>query len=402
MIDRSGGIRAYPLMDLFNDFIQSAALVDIPLKNRSFTWSNKRPQPSFSKIDRALTTPEWQIHFPVITLEMLVSDHAPLILTFKNNAPKPRCFKLESFWFKYEMPKQMVQLLWEGQPGRPQMCVQKFHENTEILHRALSAWHKENFYAMENRLIFCKSVILFFDRIEERRHLARYEFMLRCKVKEKAYELANNIEERWRQRSRCNWLQQGDKNTRFFHAKASGRNSTNRVLSIQHGENLITHPLQIQGVFLNHLRQQLGTSLPTLEFNPSDLYNQNMDLWSLDDPFTQAEVECAVKDLAKNKASGPDGIPNEFLQIYWPHLKGQIMAIVEGFYNNQVQLEEINKANVVMIPKKDSPDSVTDFRPISVINVIPKLLSKILANRLKNKMPNLISCNKPHSYKVGK
>lgn len=47
MIDRSGGIRPYPLMDLFNDFIQSAALVDIPLKNHSFMWSNKRPQPSF-------------------------------------------------------------------------------------------------------------------------------------------------------------------------------------------------------------------------------------------------------------------------------------------------------------------------------------------------------------------
>lgn len=69
------------------------------------------------------------------------------------------------------------------------------------------------------------------------------------------------------------------------------------------------------------------------------------------------------------------------------------MAIVEGFYHGQVQLKEINKANVVTIPKKESPVSIWDLWPISVINIIPKLLSKILANRLKAKMPDLISCN---------
>lgn len=104
-------------------------------------------------------------------------------------------------------------------------------------------------------------------------------------------------------------------------------------------------------------------------------------------------MECAIRGLASNKASGPDGIPNEFLKMYWPNLKVHIMAIVQGFHNNTIRLAEVNKANVVMVPKKDSPETVNDYRPISVINIIPKLLSKILANRLRVVMPRLISCH---------
>lgn len=51
IIDRSSDLNCTPLMDLFNDFIQFAGLVDIPIKNRSYTWSNKRPNPSFSRLD---------------------------------------------------------------------------------------------------------------------------------------------------------------------------------------------------------------------------------------------------------------------------------------------------------------------------------------------------------------
>lgn len=116
-------------------------------------------------------------------------------------------------------------------------------------------------------------------------------------------------------------------------------------------------------------------------------------LAQLQDPFTENVVQRAVNMLAGNKASGPDGLPNEFLRTFWPKLKGEIMEIMKGFYDNSLDLSQVNRANVVMIPKKESPVSVGDYRPISVINLIPKLISKVLANRLKEWMPDLISAN---------
>lgn len=95
--------------------------------------------------------------------------------------------------------------------------------------------------------------------------------------------------------------------------------------------------------------------------------------------------------LAKGKASGPDDLPNEFAQIYWDDLKVEIMAFMEDFYHNRSDLQIANRANVVMIRKHEAPTSVHDYRPISILNLVLKLISKVLTNRLRDKLPDLIS-----------
>lgn len=397
MVDRTGNFQGFGLMDSFNDFITRAGLIDVQLKNRSYTWSSKRPMPSFSKLDRVLISPDWTTTYPVISLqalEMVVSDHVPLLLSCRKAATEPRRLKFEVFWLRYKMPKEMVQILWNNPVGDlPHHPLQSFYKNIELLQTALQMWHSEKFSDMENQLRCCKEMVLFFDRIEEHRHLNGYEFRLRGQSKERAFELANNLEEKWRQRSRCNWLKQGDKNTRFFHACASARVRKNLVLSIEHDGIQITDQEGIRNHFLQTFKKQLGVSKQVVHFMPEALYQPMQALIQLQDPFTENEVQRAVNMLAGNKASGPDGLPNEFLRTFWPELRGEIMEIMKSFYDNSLDLSQVNKANVVMIPKNESPVSVGDYRPISVINLIPKLISKVLANRLKEWMPDLISAN---------
>lgn len=86
LTDRSASQRCFRLMDQFNGFIADMGLTDIPLRNRVYTWSSKRPDPVFSKLDRVFTSLEWTTSYPIITLEakeVLISDHSPLILTCK-------------------------------------------------------------------------------------------------------------------------------------------------------------------------------------------------------------------------------------------------------------------------------------------------------------------------------
>lgn len=119
--ERSTGATCFDLMDLFNQFIRVASLVDVPLKNRAYTWSSKRPRPTFSKLDRVLTPAEWPLQYPIMDLEameMIVSDHVPLLMSCRNQATVPRSQKLETFWFRYEVPKQMVRMLWEEDRGQ--------------------------------------------------------------------------------------------------------------------------------------------------------------------------------------------------------------------------------------------------------------------------------------------
>lgn len=394
MVDRSTGSRNFDLMDRFNEFISEVGIIDIPLHNRTFTWTNKRPQPTLSKLDRIFISTEWSSSYLVITLEALeiiVSDHAPLVLTCKGLLQRKKRFRLETYWFKYQTPKAMVQRLWgQSLMGQP---IVKFHQRTHLLHRALHLWRLEAFGHLEKQLEFCGKAILFFDQIEEKRPLALHEFQLRIQIRERAFELASNIEAKWKQRSTCNWLANGDRNSKFFHALASSRLRRNLVLQIQQGGQTITQPTEIRDAFTGAMRDILGTSSQVLSFDATALYDTNPTLDHLGVQFNLEEIELAVKQLANNKASGPDGLPNEFVKIYWEDLKHEILRIMNDFYDLTLDLKPFNEARIVMIPKVESSTDTSDFRPISVLNLIPKLISKILANRLRTSLPDLISCN---------
>ena len=164
---------------------------------------------------------------------------------------------------------------------------------------------------MDKILDLCKRAILFFDQIEEKRGLFQHEFKLRLKIKEKAFELANNIELKWKQRSRCNWLANGDCNSKFFHAFASSRLSRNLVSTLEVNGDLVTEPPQILHAFTESMKCLLGTDQLVLSFTAERLYPINPCLDQLAINFTLEEVEAAVKQLANNKASGPDGLPKD-------------------------------------------------------------------------------------------
>lgn len=109
--DRSGDLRGLSLICEFNDVITDFEVLEIPLKNRKYTWSSKRSEPTFSKLDRVFLSADWNLKFPTITLqalEMTVSDHAPLLLECKNLQTQRRQPRLETFWLKYKQASDIV------------------------------------------------------------------------------------------------------------------------------------------------------------------------------------------------------------------------------------------------------------------------------------------------------
>jgi hypothetical protein len=109
--------------------------------------------------------------------------------------------------------------------------------------------------------------------------------------------------------------------------------------------------------------------------------------------FTRDEVSCALNQMAPLKAPGPDGFSADFFQEHWAIIGDEVCAAVLGFLNNGYMDADINSTFIALIPKKKQPTSVTEFRPISLCNVIYKIISKILANRLKGILSQIISSN---------
>ena len=110
-------------------------------------------------------------------------------------------------------------------------------------------------------------------------------------------------------------------------------------------------------------------------------------------PFTKEEVERVVISLPNNKSPGPYGFSNEFIKGCCPLLAADFMLLYENFHRGEVCLRSINNSHIVLIPKKDGPENVSDYRPISLLNSSIKLITKLLANRLQKLVKGLVHQN---------
>ena len=91
------------------------------------------------------------------------------------------------------------------------------------------------------------------------------------------------------------------------------------------------------------------------------------------------------------KAPGSDGMPPLFFEQFWTICGEMVTTTVLDLFNHGVSPPNFNKTHIVLIPKVKTPKKVTDYRPISLCNVVYKIASKAIANRLKKILPSIIS-----------
>lgn len=105
--------------------------------------------------------------------------------------------------------------------------------------------------------------------------------------------------------------------------------------------------------------------------------------------YTRDEVTKALKQMHPMKAPGPDGMPALFYKKFWHVIGEDVILHVLNILNNGAPIASINHTNIVLIPKKNICESAD--RPISLCNVLYKLVSKVISNRLKSVFPLVIS-----------
>lgn len=113
------------------------------------------------------------------------------------------------------------------------------------------------------------------------------------------------------------------------------------------------------------------------------------------------EIRRVVFNMGNYKAPGPDGMPSLFYKSYWQIVGGDVVALVQYFFQSNRLLPELNCSNIVLIPEIDKPTSMNHCRLISICNTVYKVIAKILADQIKPLLHDLI-CPAQGAFVSGK
>ena len=114
----------------------------------------------------------------------------------------------------------------------------------------------------------------------------------------------------------------------------------------------------------------------------------------LERPFTEEEVIGVFNHLSDDKAVGLDGFFVAFFQLCWGVVKVEIMNTLHAFYEHGTFERSLNATFLALIHKMVGASYVKDFRPINLVRSVYKILAKVLVNRLKEVLGNILTYSK--------
>lgn len=198
----------------------------------------------------------------------------------------------------------------------------------------------------------------------------------------------------WRQRSKIFWLSDGDTNSKFFHASASARKKKNTIKKLKdaHGNWVMAHDdlcTLVRDYFTTIFAARHGDHNPIISCVHSRVTSEDNLL--LTQPFSEIEFKEAIFSMHPDKSPGPDGLNPAFYHRFWDEIGGDIFSSASSWLATGTLPPDLRATNIVLAPKGDNPESMKDLRPISLCNVLYKIISKVLANRLKPLISKWIS-----------
>ncbi|KAK1660258.1 hypothetical protein QYE76_048417 [Lolium multiflorum] len=145
---------------------------------------------------------------------------------------------------------------------------------------------------------------------------------------------------------------------------------------------------------ISQLRARFPASLGLIDRDFQGLQNVTTEMnETLCKDFTDEEIGDALFQIGPLKAPGVDGFPARFYQRNWGTLKEEVINAVKLFFVTGQMPPGVNESAIVLIPKVDQPETLKDFRPISLCTVIYKIIAKCMVNRLRPMLGEIVSIN---------
>jgi Reverse transcriptase (RNA-dependent DNA polymerase) len=261
------------------------------------------------------------------TLSNTVSDHCPLLCTCESKFPSPNTFLFVNYWLKIPEFHELVHKFWSTQNIVRNLA--ELHLKLQNLRKEIVNWKKERIGDINSQEETCKQTLFWLDKQKEQRALTSLEKVLMHEIMKRYKKIAMTKAAIWRQ------------------SKTS--------MGCCRGQSRIAN--------INEMEQDVIVP----------------------------EIEMAIHTWPNNKAPGPDGFTGEFYRTFKALLIPDIKQVLNLIMRNPIStLAPLNGSYIFMVPKSENAVKPSEYRPISVIHAIQRILSKILAERIQPHLPALV------------
>lgn len=381
----------------FNNFIQAAALKDFSMGGHKYTYFCQDGA-KLSKLDRFLVCTDFDSSFPnsrVTALPRELSDHCPITLISDHVDFGPPPFRFFNTWLMKEDLNEVVKKAMSKFRGYGSADLY-LAAKLRYVKEAIKKWKRETTILTELEACQHRKTIETLDLLAESRRLTADENHNRNMAFQKLIDLerisVRDLKQKARVKARVRWAIDGDENSKFFHGYINNRNRKNRINGIMVNEQWIEDPMQIKETIFKFYEakfKESWKSRPKL-ISPRFRSISGEAARELEKAFTLDEIKKAVWACGSDRAPGPDGFTFKFIQTYWDALCDDIMNFVKFFEQYGLLGKGCNSSFITLAPKIKDPSVIGDYRPISLIGCLYKIITKTLASRLKTVIGDLI------------
>lgn len=221
-------------------------------------------------------------------------------------------------------------------------------------------------------------------------------------------ELVLAEEEFLRDKSRVKWLKDGDKNIAFFHRTLKIHHTRNKILTLTTNEGIkLTEYEDVKQEaiqFYQNLFTEFGSMSKQMQLRLHNVLTNKLSEQQaklLAQSISNEEIKSALFLMKKGTAPGPEGYTVEFFKSNWNTIGDDFIAAILHCFATQTMPIGLNSAILNLVPKIAHPVGMKEYKPIACCNVVYKVYSKVLTERLKSVLDGLIS-NKQAAFLKGR
>ncbi|GJR01950.1 RNA-directed DNA polymerase, eukaryota [Tanacetum coccineum] len=353
-----------------------------------------------SKLDRFLISESLMNSCPnisAITLERFLSDHRPILMRESHYDYGPVSFRFFHYWFEIKGFDKFVEDSWKEAVVVEQNAMTKLMKKLKHLNEKIRLWNKGNTMSSINMKRTLKSDLADLDWIINKGCGDVEIVNKRVNIVRSLQELGNLQSLEAAQKSKIKWAIEGDENSKYYHGILNKKRSQLAIHGILVDGNWIDSPHLVKREIMSHFKNrfdhpqdsriQLDLSFPNTP-QPDQIIDLECDV-------LKDEIERAVWDRDTDKSPGPDGFTFGFSRHYWNILKSDVVDVVTSFFHHGQFSKGSNSSFIALILKTRDGNMVKDFRPISLIGSMYKIIAKILVNRIVLVLGDLV--NEVHS-----